>query len=88
MTERPIGCEEALRLLATYLDHELDQGDEVAVSRHLETCRSCFSRLEFEKRLKVQLSQLRRAPVGAGLEQRIRNLLQDFGVALFDPSRK
>jgi hypothetical protein len=36
MTQRAIGCEEAVRLLAAWLDRELDPADESAVSVHLE----------------------------------------------------
>jgi anti-sigma factor (TIGR02949 family) len=79
MTQSDVGCEEALRLLAAYLDHELEPGEDAVVANHLETCRTCFSRAEFEKRLKTQLNQLRTAPVGPGLEARVKNLIQHFG---------
>jgi len=68
-------CEEALRLLALYLDHELNEHDGSAVERHLATCRSCFSRAEFERRLRGQLTALRIAEVPATLDRRIRNLI-------------
>lgn len=75
---RRMQCEEALRLLATYLDGELDQGEESAVRHHLETCRHCFSRAEFEKKLRNHLEELRQAPPAAGLEDRIRTLIHGF----------
>jgi anti-sigma factor (TIGR02949 family) len=80
MTDPTVGCEEALRLLAAYLDHELDPAEEVPVRKHLETCRSCFSRAEFEKRLKLQLAGLKQAPVGPVLEGRVREIIHRFGV--------
>lgn len=68
-------CEDALRLLAEYLDRELGDAEHAAVERHLHTCRSCYSRAEFERRLKGQLAGLRAADVPDSLERRIRHLL-------------
>jgi anti-sigma factor RsiW len=77
----PINCEEALRVLAEYLDGELDRlaGADVAV--HLDRCRSCYSRSEFERRLKERVGALREAPVPAPFENRIRELLVSFAAA-------
>lgn len=79
MTEAEItSCEDALRLLAQYLDGELDEGSRGRIDRHLETCRSCYSRAEFEKRLKAQVAEVGREPVPSRLERRIRTLMSDF----------
>jgi anti-sigma factor (TIGR02949 family) len=78
---RTIDCEKALRLLAEYLDSELDHASAAEVERHLETCRSCYSRAEFERRLKARLSDVRHAPVGPSLEQGIRSLIRRFGAS-------
>ncbi len=75
---RNLRCEEALRLLAEYLDGELEEGEEAAVGHHLETCRHCFSRAEFEKKLRIQLEELGKAAPAAGLEDRIRILIHGF----------
>lgn len=68
-------CDDALRLLAQYLDRELSDGQHAEVERHLRTCRSCFSRSEFERRLKGELVALRIADVPTALQDRIRVLL-------------
>jgi putative zinc finger protein len=47
---RTIDCEEALRRLFDYIDTELAGEPQREMEHHLERCRSCFSRLEFEKR--------------------------------------
>ena len=73
-----MNCEDALRLLAEYLDGELHDGSEADVHKHIEQCRSCFSRAEFEKRLKAQLAGLAEHPANPILEQRIRNLMNSF----------
>ena len=71
-------CEEALRLLASYIDGELAGDERIDLERHLQTCRSCYSRAEFETRLKTQLGELRRRPVSPAFEERIRRLIRRF----------
>ena len=75
---RLIDCEEALRRLAEYLDAELHGESRHEMEQHLERCRSCFSRVEFEKRLKAHTAELRREPVSPELERRIRALVDTF----------
>jgi len=79
MTEvRVIDCEEALRRLFAYLDAELAEEPQREMEQHIERCRSCFSRVEFERRLKVYTATLRAEPVPDDLQQRIRKLLDTF----------
>ena len=79
MSETPtIPCEEALRRLMSYLDGELEAIEQHEVTGHLDRCRSCFSRAEFERRLKGHLSELGQAPVPASVEARIRSLIGQF----------
>lgn len=79
MNGEPItSCEDALRLLAGYLDHELGFTEHDVVEQHLKLCRSCWSRAEFERRLKSQLGDLRQAGVPPTFEQRIRELITQF----------
>lgn len=74
-----IDCEEALRRLAGFLDRELGQQSAVEVERHLETCRSCYSRAEFERRLRERLREdLKETAVPPGLERRVRRLLDEL----------
>jgi anti-sigma factor (TIGR02949 family) len=75
---KPINCDEALRLLAAYLDHELQFTEREHVERHLEMCRSCFSRADFERRLKGEISRIGHEDVTPAFEQRIRRLLGAF----------
>lgn len=79
--KRDIDCEEAVRRLAEYLDGELADREEAEVERHLETCRSCWSRAAFERRIRERLSDLRREDVEPEFEGRIRSLLRRFGRA-------
>jgi mycothiol system anti-sigma-R factor len=75
---RTIDCEEALRRLFDYLDAELHGEPEREMQQHLERCRTCFSRLEFEKRLKAHVGELCSESVPKELQERIRNVLDRF----------
>lgn len=74
-------CEEALRMLAGYLDGELEPDAAQTVSRHIETCRSCYSRAEFERGLKMQLAELSSCEMGPDFEARIRTIIGKFAGA-------
>lgn len=75
MTEpRVIDCEQVVRILLAYLDAEVDDEQRAQVDRHLARCRSCFSRAEFEKRLRAHLGELGPGAVSAQLEERIRSI--------------
>jgi len=76
--ERTIRCQEAMRLLAAYLDDELTRPEHLDVERHLAACRSCFSRAEFERRLKAQLSDLGRREPAPEFSARLRGLVRRF----------
>jgi anti-sigma factor (TIGR02949 family) len=75
---KTLDCAAALSLLAAYLDGELQQLDERSVQQHLQQCHSCFSRAEFERRLKARLLELSRSAVSPALEGRIRALMADY----------
>jgi anti-sigma factor (TIGR02949 family) len=74
-------CEDALRLLAGHLDRELDERATQQVERHLEICRSCYSRAEFEKRLKERVAELGHEPVRPELAHRVQTLIRSFTLA-------
>jgi anti-sigma factor (TIGR02949 family) len=74
----PIDCEQALQRLFDYIDAELAGEPRREMEHHLARCRSCFSRLEFEKRLKAHTADLGQEPVGEDLDQRVRALLDSF----------
>lgn len=74
-------CEDALRVLAAHIDRELDTQARDQVERHLEICRSCFSRAEFERRLKEHLAELGSEPVRPELADRVHTLIRTFSVA-------
>lgn len=78
MTKHEIDCEQALKQVFEYIDHELAEGERDAMQHHLHTCKSCFSRYEFERRLKEKLGDLPREEVSSGVSDRIKKLLKSF----------
>lgn len=50
-------CEEAVKRLNEYLDHQLTEAEAIVVMRHLEICRPCLRRFTFEQTLVVSLRQ-------------------------------
>lgn len=70
-----IECEQALRRIFELIDHELSGREREVMQHHIDTCKSCFSRVEFERRLKARLKTLRDAEAGAGARQRMEKLL-------------
>jgi anti-sigma factor (TIGR02949 family) len=78
MTKQQIDCEQALRQILEYIDHELGEHDHSLMEQHLRTCKSCFSRMEFERRLKMKVGALREDEVASPLGERIKGLLKSF----------
>ncbi len=79
MSDKVLTCEEALRLLVEYLDDELDSERRGSLEDHLDVCRSCYSRHEFEKGLKSQVAGLGRESVRPEFQDRVRTLMGRFG---------
>jgi anti-sigma factor (TIGR02949 family) len=79
MTRPGIDCAQALKRIFEFIDHELDEGDHEVMHRHLEVCKSCFSRMEFEQRLKEKLGRLRDEQPTHEVTERVKGLLQSFG---------
>ena len=50
-------CEEAVKRLNEYLDHEMTPEERIVVLKHLEICRPCLKRFSFEQTLVVSLRQ-------------------------------
>jgi anti-sigma factor (TIGR02949 family) len=78
VSDRRLDCEQVIRHLLEYLDRELDDAAMAAMARHLEHCRGCFGRAEFESRLKQSVQAAGREPVPEGLRARIRHLIENF----------
>jgi anti-sigma factor (TIGR02949 family) len=75
---KKIECEEAIRMMLEYLDSELHHHDHDSMEGHLESCRSCYSRMEFEKRLKNMVGDVAPKAVPIGLGDRIKKIIKDY----------
>ena len=70
-------CKEAVRNLYPFLDQELDSRKSRAVRRHLDLCRSCCTKFEFERALKALLREkAREGEVPPSLRQRVATLIK------------
>ena len=78
MAVNDIDCAEALKRIFELIDRELSDEDREAVERHLQACRSCLSRAEFERALKGKLQALSRSDVPSKTLDRITALIQEF----------
>ena len=73
-----IECEKAIRQMLEYLDDELHKPDSDAVHHHLETCRECYTRMEFEKRLKNMVRDSKDEIAPVSLNSRISNIIKKY----------
>lgn len=78
MSHGHISCEEVIKELFAYLDREVDEGLSERIEHHLERCRDCFSRAEFEKKLRDCLKRSTEASAPERLRQRIHQAIRNF----------
>ena len=78
MAVNDIDCAQALKRLIEFIDRELADADRDVIERHLQTCRSCLSRAEFERALKGKLRGLSQGAVPSKTLDRITALMQEF----------
>ena len=73
-----IHCEEVIAHMLSYLDGEIDATKRAQIDRHLEECRGCFSRAEFEKGLRDKVRQTGEERPSPTLHARIKALIEQF----------
>ena len=78
MTHDHIDCEQVLQQLFEYLDGELDDRRQELIAHHLESCRGCFSRAEFERQLIRKLAKSGEVEAPDTLVRRVRSLIDGF----------
>lgn len=77
-TIRKIDCEEAVRRLFDYIDGYLPVKSLTELESHLESCRGCMGKLEFQQTLKSRISKIKPAEVSEKLEKKIEILLKNL----------
>lgn len=73
MTEH-VSCEEVIERLFEFLDRELDAASEREIERHLAACRACFSRAEFERRLRAKVADAVQDRAPEALRRKVRRI--------------
>lgn len=77
MSER-VSCEQVIERLLEFLDGELDAEAERQIGEHMETCRACFSRAEFERRLRARIADANEAKAPDSLRRRVRAMVERY----------
>lgn len=75
---RELECEEAIRMVLEYLDNELEHHDHDALEAHIHKCRSCYSRVEFEKRLKGLVGDAPKIVAPNNLKSKLKKITDSF----------
>jgi anti-sigma factor (TIGR02949 family) len=78
MPDREMSCEEVLKHLIVYLDREIDAHVAAEIEWHLKECRGCFSRAEFEGKLKSYLRDAGSISAPGRLRARIKEIIGRF----------
>ncbi|MEX1080421.1 MAG: mycothiol system anti-sigma-R factor [Halofilum sp. (in: g-proteobacteria)] len=78
MNAEHIDCEDVIEQLFAFLDRELDEERQQRIERHLNRCRDCFTRAEFERRLRARIRDASEVKAPERLRRRIRGLLNEF----------
>jgi anti-sigma factor (TIGR02949 family) len=77
-------CEEAIKRLNDYLDHELSPEERQDVVKHLTICKPCLERFHFEENLVVSLRQkVAERICPNGLRDRLSKIIKKAHVILF-----
>ena len=75
---KSISCNEAMSKLQAYLDDEVDWPGEEEINHHIENCRECFSRTEFEKALRNKVEKLGTERTPADVQARLSAMIKKF----------
>lgn len=78
MSEKELSCEEVIEQLFEYLDQRLGAEKIADIHRHLERCRECFSRAEFERRLRGRIVDAGETKAPDRLRMRVARVLDEF----------
>jgi anti-sigma factor (TIGR02949 family) len=73
-----ITCEDVLAHLIEFLNGEVDAHKQAEIDHHLESCRGCYSRADFERVLKKRIKKAHNDVVPDSLKNRIDALLKEF----------
>ncbi len=78
MSATSISCEEVIEQLFAFLDRELDEDVNDQIEAHLARCRDCFTRAEFERRLRERIRAASDVEAPETLHRRLQGLMDSF----------
>jgi anti-sigma factor (TIGR02949 family) len=70
-----ISCEEAIKRVFDYIDGYLSGKPLNELERHIDLCRGCLKKLDFQLKLKSRIARVKPAKVSEELNYRIKSLL-------------
>ncbi len=74
-----MNCAEAIEKLYAYIDNEMEPLTLAEIEKHLNRCRPCLSRCEFERKLKARFKLCCCDDhIPESLHKRIRAILEAF----------
>lgn len=71
-------CEQVIQNIWDYLDREMCGEDMTEVQKHLDLCRGCFTRIEFEKILREKMRKTTHHCCPDKLKKRIKDLIDHY----------
>ncbi|MBT5309152.1 MAG: anti-sigma factor [Rhodospirillaceae bacterium] len=73
-----IDCKDVVRRLYEFIDNELDELTHDQIEHHLNDCRSCLSRHEFETTLKKRVQNAGHEKMPKKTASRLQGLIDKF----------
>lgn len=73
-----ISCDEVISLLFDYLDGYLEGKKEDEIEKHLEDCKGCLKKAEFQLELKKRFAKLKDNITSKNLNTKINKLINSF----------
>jgi anti-sigma factor (TIGR02949 family) len=71
-------CEQVLTRVLEFIDREVAEDERAQLERHVAACRGCYSRVEFERRVKARLTDLPAEQAPSTVRDRIARLIDGF----------
>lgn len=76
--DKNIRCEEVVGTLLAFLDGEVEARQRGLIEHHLEECRSCCSRADFELALRHKVREAAETQPSLTLRLKIRQIMDQF----------
>lgn len=71
-----ISCEQVVQGICEFLDREMTPENLASFQKHLDLCRSCFSRAEFEQLLRVSMKTKTDCKCPDKLKAKIQSIIE------------